>query len=478
MHKIRNKFHFVYLLIDVFCLAVVYYFCYFWRYIPDFWKYIFVPSDWHYLKTIGLSEYTAVFVLWCALTIFSFQRSHLFSTDRSLSIFRETWLVLKALFIAGIPTAAAIFMLKFAVFSRLVFGASWVSAFFLLSLWRICKRIYIRHRIKKKLGLIKVLIVGAGSVAETLINELKKHPYFGFEIAGILSQEKLSNEDFSGLKIIGKYSDIETAIQKYYVDEIFVTSVLSSEELEKFVLTARKFGCSIKTIPEGFEHIYGNFNTYNLGYIHFLEYALKKQHGTELFVKKFFDLAISGVLLIALSPLFALFAALIKLYDTGPVFYISKRVGRKGNVFSFYKFRSMKVDADKLKEELRDKNEVSGPIFKIKKDPRVTGIGAFMRKYSIDELPQLWNVLIGDMSLVGPRPPTLDEVEKYDIWQMRRLEVKPGITCLWQVRGRSELSFYKWVKWDLWYIDNWSFWLDMRILFWTIPAVLKGKGAY
>jgi lipopolysaccharide/colanic/teichoic acid biosynthesis glycosyltransferase len=138
----------------------------------------------------------------------------------------------------------------------------------------------------------------------------------------------------------------------------------------------------------------------------------------------------------------------------------------------------MVMNADDYKEALRDKSEVKGPIFKIKDDPRVTRVGKYLRKCSLDELPQLINVIKGDMSLVGPRPPTPDEVAKYDIWQMRRLDVRPGITCLWQVRGRSDLTFYKWIKWDLWYIDNWSFALDLQILLWTIPAVLKRRGAY
>ena len=169
---------------------------------------------------------------------------------------------------------------------------------------------------------------------------------------------------------------------------------------------------------------------------------------------------------------------MIKLDSPGPVFYFSKRYGRRGQIFHMYKFRSMTANADQIIKELRHKNEVSGPIFKMKNDPRVTPFGQFLRKYSLDELPQIINVLKGEMSLVGPRPFPIDQIEKEDLRQLKRLEVRPGITGLWQVRGRSDISFSRLVKWDIWYINNWSFWLDISILLQTIPVVVKGKGAY
>lgn len=478
MDRIRDRFHFVYVIIDVVCLVVSFYPYYLWRYNPEFWKIILSPNGWQGLSFLAFREYTSIFLLWTALTLFSLHRSRLFTTDRSLSIPGEIWLVFKAMMFAILPTAAAVFMLQFKIYSRLVFISSWITAFILLSAWRIAKRVYIRYRLRRGLGVIRVLIVGEGPVAETIVKELNNHPYFGFEIAGILTRNKIDGGVKNGLKVLGNYTDLENIIQKYYIDEVFVADKLSQDELVNFVLLGRKLSCGIKIIPDGFEYIYGNLATYKAGYINFLEYGYKKLHGTELFVKRLFDITGAYLLLIILSPLFLVFSLLIKFEDKGPVFYVSKRIGRKNKAFYFYKFRSMIIGADKMKTDLLEKNEAKGPVFKIKKDPRITKTGGFMRRYSIDELPQLWNVLKGDMSLIGPRPPTPDEVEKYDIWQMRRLEVKPGITCLWQVRGRSNLSFYKWVKWDLWYIDNWSFLLDLRILVWTIPAVIKKEGAY
>jgi lipopolysaccharide/colanic/teichoic acid biosynthesis glycosyltransferase len=189
-------------------------------------------------------------------------------------------------------------------------------------------------------------------------------------------------------------------------------------------------------------------------------------------------MAASFLGLIVMAPVFALIALLIKLDSPGPVFYFSRRYGYGGRVIKMWKFRSMVADAEKKLDQLKPHNEVDGPIFKIRKDPRITRLGSFLRKYSLDELPQIFNVFFGDMSLVGPRPLPLDQVQQEDLQQLKRLEVRPGITGLWQVRGRSDLTFKQLIKWDTWYVNNWSFTLDLEILFETIPVVLKGKGAY
>jgi exopolysaccharide biosynthesis polyprenyl glycosylphosphotransferase len=200
--------------------------------------------------------------------------------------------------------------------------------------------------------------------------------------------------------------------------------------------------------------------------------------GLQLAAKRSLDAALSLLLLIGLSPLFALVSLLIRLDSKGPAFYIQKRVGLNKRRFRLYKFRTMTDGADARQEELECLNEACGPVFKIKNDPRITRLGRFLRKSSIDELPQLFNVLKGDMSLVGPRPlPVRDYNGFNEDWQRRRFSVRPGITCLWQVNGRSNTSFEHWMKLDMKYIDEWSLQLDMKILLLTIPAVLRGSGA-
>lgn len=198
----------------------------------------------------------------------------------------------------------------------------------------------------------------------------------------------------------------------------------------------------------------------------------------ELFFKRLLDVFVSGVLLVLLLPLFALIAIAIKLTTPGlPIFYQWRVVGRNGVEFTGYKFVTMIPDADQIKGELAEHNEMSGPVFKMKDDPRVTPLGRFLRKYSLNELPQLWSVLKGDMSLVGPRPAFRHELQRYEFWHKRKLSIQPGITCLWQVSGRNKISnFDDWVAMDLEYIDNWSLWLDIKILIWTAKTVIAGSG--
>ncbi len=194
--------------------------------------------------------------------------------------------------------------------------------------------------------------------------------------------------------------------------------------------------------------------------------------------KRLFDVALSGLLLLLFSPVLLAVALAVKLTSRGPVFYISDRVGHCGRVFRFYKFRSMSVDADSRRKNLNSANEKDGPIFKMRRDPRITPIGKFLRKYSLDELPQLWNVFRGDMSIVGPRPPIPAEVEQYGSYELQRLSVRPGLTCYWQVMGRSDLTFEEWMELDHRYIREMSPMVDLRIMLMTPKAVIGGKGAY
>jgi exopolysaccharide biosynthesis polyprenyl glycosylphosphotransferase len=195
-------------------------------------------------------------------------------------------------------------------------------------------------------------------------------------------------------------------------------------------------------------------------------------------VKRILDCVLSAVLLIVIAPFFALVAALLKLTSTGPVFFSQVRVGLNKRQFRMYKFRTMVAEAEQLQDQLLSMNEMTGPAFKMQNDPRVTPLGRILRKTSIDELPQLLNVLKGDMSLVGPRAMSLRDYQLFDQdWQRRRFSVKPGITCLWQVRGRNSISFEQWMELDMQYIDKWSLWLDIKILARTVPAVLRGTGA-
>ncbi len=208
----------------------------------------------------------------------------------------------------------------------------------------------------------------------------------------------------------------------------------------------------------------------------FLSFTNTPSDFVKLKIKKVFDFIFSFFLLLMISPIFLTIAILIKITSKGDIFFTQKRVGLQGRIFNVYKFRTMVTDAEKLKDELAKQNEVDGPVFKMKNDPRITKIGHFLRRTSLDELPQFFNVLKGDMSVVGPRPPVPKEVKQYERWQLRRLSVKPGITCIWQVSGRNNISFEEWMRLDLQYIDTWSLRLDFILILRTVKTMLISDG--
>lgn len=210
------------------------------------------------------------------------------------------------------------------------------------------------------------------------------------------------------------------------------------------------------------------------------EYKYENERKSDFykFCKRGIDVIVSGVGLILLSPIITIVACAIKLTSKGPIFFLQKRVGKNGELFNMYKFRSMVVNAEELKEKLKHKNEMSGPMFKMKDDPRVTKVGKFIRKTSLDELPQLWNVLKGDMSLVGPRPSLPKEVEQFDSWMFKRLTVRPGLTCYWQVSGRNNIDFEDWMKLDVKYVEERNLWIDIKLIFKTVGVLFGDKNAH
>ena len=322
-----------------------------------------------------------------------------------------------------------------------------------------------------------VLVIGAGRVGHALVQEVTKRPELGLNIIGYLDDGSQPLSGHDGKAVLGKISDFPKIARHEFIHKVFITTHEDSEVFLKLLEKAKELGVAVRVIPHGFELMSGDFVKYDIGFIPVLEYCdaapLRKQFG-----KRLLDFIVTSLAILCLLPVFIGIAVLVKLDSRGPAVYVSRRYGRSGRIFGMFKFRSMHTDADKMIDQIKHKNEADGPIFKIKNDPRITRIGRFLRKYSLDELPQLFNVIKGDMSLVGPRPLPLDQIKREDLRQLMRLEVRPGITGLWQIRGRSDASFARLVKWDMWYINNWSFWLDLNILFQTIPVVFKGKGAY
>ena len=417
------------------------------------------------------------FLLWMVVIIFVNNAYGLYQTKREIFETVEIWKVAKSVCLSALIMIVAIFAIKLTGFPRSILLLGATIMFLFLSLWRIMKRIFVEYLVTQGYNNFNVLIIGAGKIGIALAQEIQKKPALGLNIVGYLDDFKTDDSHTKGVKILGKISSFAKIARREFINKVFITCHHDGEGFLKLLEQAKDLGIAVRVVPHGFELITGEFTKYNIGFIPILEYCdaerFHKQVG-----KRLFDFTTSFILAVVMLPVFLVIAILIKLNSPGSIFYISKRYGRGGHIFKMYKFRSMQTGSDNMTDQIRDKNEVDGPIFKIKNDPRVTKIGRILRRYSIDELPQIFNVVQGHMSLVGPRPLPISQIQKEDLRQLQRLEVRPGITGLWQTRGRSDLSFVRLVKWDVWYINNWSFWLDLSILFKTIPVVIKGKGAY
>jgi len=421
--------------------------------------------------------FKVVFVLWTVVPLFFNGLHHLYHTRREVDEAHEIGQVLRSVFFSAITVMALVYSMKIVGFPRSVFVLIVVFTAILFIIWRLLKRVFVEFLAANGYNNFNVLIVGAGRTGMMLAQEIKRHPGFGLKIVGFLDDYKKSVEPGHDHKVLGKLADLGEVCRKNFVHKIFFTIHPPGNIFHDMFEISKDLGLAVRVVPVAFDRAVGEIFKFNIGYIPVLEYS-DLRHSRRQNGKRSFDTLVSGFALIFLLPLFVLIGALIKLDSRGPVFYFSRRYGRGGRVFKMWKFRSMVADADSRLNELKAKNEVDGPIFKIRKDPRITRLGAFLRKYSIDELPQILNVFLGDMSLVGPRPFPLDQVQQEDLRQLKRLEVRPGLTGLWQVRGRSDLPFHRLIKWDTWYINNWSFGLDINILLETVPVVLKGKGAY
>jgi exopolysaccharide biosynthesis polyprenyl glycosylphosphotransferase len=325
-----------------------------------------------------------------------------------------------------------------------------------------------------------ILVVGSGEKARRFLRSVWNHAEWGIDLVGFVEFDRSQvGEEVMGARILGTPEDLSRILHENAIQEVvFAVPSRMLEESTEMLYLCEQEGVNAVILSDFFSSLFAQVETEILYDQPSLVYRTTRYKEWQLFLKRFFDILISATLLLLLSPVMLVIALLIKLHDGGPVFYTWKVMGKDKRRFTGYKFRTMVINADNLKTQLLEQNEMSGIVFKMKDDPRITRIGKFLRKYSLDELPQLWSVLLGNMSMVGPRPPLESELKQFESWHRRKLSVKPGLTCLWQISGRSEIAdFDEWVRLDLAYIDKWSLWLDVKILLKTIPVVLLGRGA-
>jgi exopolysaccharide biosynthesis polyprenyl glycosylphosphotransferase len=424
-----------------------------------------------------INPYRFLFLFWVIISILILNLSNLYQTRREMPEGVELWLVIRSMVMSSIMMAVGIYIFKLDDFPRSIFVILVILSACLLFLWRAAKKIFVQSLVKGGYNNFNVLIVGAGKVGLALAEEIQKRSELGIKIIGFLDDYKTDLSGKTDVKILGKLEDFSKIAKTQFIHKIFITIHHDSNVFLQLLEDARDLEIAVRVVPQGFALTGGEFAKYNIGFIPILEYCDNECSNKQI-GKRLFDVVASLFGFIFLFPVFVVIGILIKVDSSGPIIYKSRRYGRRGKIFNMYKFRSMTQNAEDEMCKFREHNEVDGPIFKIKNDPRVTRFGRLLRKYSLDELPQIFNVLMGDMSLVGPRPFPIDQIEREDLKQLKRLEVRPGITGLWQIRGRSDISFTRLIRWDIWYINNWSFLLDLTIILKTIPVVIKGRGAY
>jgi exopolysaccharide biosynthesis polyprenyl glycosylphosphotransferase len=420
----------------------------------------------------------ALLTVFTVSLILTSKRLHLYTPERISNTLNEQRMSLQACLTAGLVFTGTLYLDRAVDVPRsvvlIMVGVVSVS----LGLRRLLYRLMLYNRYDRGVGTRNVLIVGTGPEAHALRHHLESVRHLGYTFKGFVEMPGSdSGHKNRTLDIVGPYSTLFQQARALFVDEIFFTSPCEHGLMQNALELARMRGVDVRIIPDMYDGLAWNTPIEYIG--QFPTIPLHRGHvpELELILKRCFDIVFSVFFLLVFSPLLLILAIAVKLDSPGPALYRSERIGKKGRVFRCIKFRTMVEGADRRRAEVAHMNERDGVLFKISNDPRITKLGQFLRKYSLDELPQFLNVLRGEMSVVGPRPPIASEVKEYKLSHLRRLDVMPGITGLWQVQGRQDPSFASYVSMDVNYIDNWSIWLDFKIIMRTVGVVFAGTGS-
>ncbi|OQX95766.1 hypothetical protein B6I21_03730 [candidate division KSB1 bacterium 4572_119] len=391
----------------------------------------------------------------------------------------ELKIVIKASLLSVLVFGSIFFIMQMKLTSRLYMIVFIITSALLLIIEKRIITVLLNKMHEHGFNQINLLVVGTGRRAQKFIRVLKEHSNWGLQIVGLIDDEHdMFGKEIEGYRVLGRIQDIPFIMHRKVIDRvIFVVPRLWLHRLDDVILACEREGIATSISMDLYDLRIAQIRQTLFDEFPLLEFETFHANEWQLFFKRTFDILLSLMFLVLLSPVLIFTMIAIKLESKGPIFFSQIRSGVNGRKFKLYKFRSMIVGAEMKKKHLEKMNEMDGPVFKIKYDPRITRVGRLIRKFSIDELPQLFNVLKGDMSIVGPRPPLPVEVDMYELWQRRRLSLKPGLTCIWQVSGRNNVNFERWMEMDLEYIDNWSTWLDLKILFKTFFVVLFGYGA-
>lgn len=406
------------------------------------------------------------------------RRLHLYEPRRLTNFLHEQRMSAQACFTSGLLLTGALYLTHADDIPRSVVLITLGLVTVALALRRLVYRAFLYRRFERGVGTRNVLIVGTGAQARALRHHLESMGSLGYRFKGFIELEEadVSGSPCGAGDVVGTLDTLFQHARQQFVDEIFFTARCDRDTVQGVLDQARRQGVDLRLVPDLYDGLAWNSPVEFIGQFPTIPLHCGKVPELGLVLKRGFDMVFSALALLLLLPVLAVIALIVKLDSPGPVLYCSNRIGKKGRVFRCAKFRTMVRDADGRRGELLHRNERDGVLFKVSNDPRITRAGRWLRKYSLDEIPQFWSVLAGDMSIVGPRPPLASEVKEYKLSHLRRLDVTPGITGLWQVQGRQDPSFASYVSLDVTYIDNWSVWLDFKIIMRTIGAVLAGTG--
>jgi exopolysaccharide biosynthesis polyprenyl glycosylphosphotransferase len=430
---------------------------------------------------VPLSAFMPIALLLTVLLLGQFTIKGLYRLPRTAGLLDHASMIMSST-ITGIALLVVVLLIARPFFySRLIFAFACVVISVLLCLWRGALLGYWRWRWVRGIGRERVLVVGGTGLGRQVMEGIVALPFLGYALTGYLEdREPPPNERPNGhFRHLGPIASLKALVQSGTVDQVIIALPFWQHQLlPELVLICRAAGVEFRVVPDLYELSFDRVDVGDLSGIPLIGLKELSLKGANLVIKRTMDLLIVLLGTPLILPVAAVIALAIKRDSPGPAIFKQERIGKSGKPFITYKFRTMVADAEARKAELAALNEADGPIFKIRDDPRTTQLGRVLRRTSLDELPQLWNVVRGEMSLVGPRPPTPEEVAQYEEWHKRRIEVRPGMTGLWQVLGRSDTSFDEMVRLDIYYAENWSPGMDLRIMLQTIPVVLSGKGAY
>ena len=421
-----------------------------------------------------LAGHAGFLVLYSVFVVLLCDAQGLYRRSHAVSAWEESRAACMAVLFAAIVQTACISFSGSRFVSRFVIGFTAVASAALLAGWRRLRRLGLEKAYANGRNCRNVLIIGSGLEALALRAYLDHQRHLGYAVRGLVSCGP-EQEAIQAAETLGSVSDLRALARAHFIDEVLV-SVADRQVVKRALSEAANIGLDVRVVPDLYDDLAWGAPVEHLGRFPVIVLRQRPGRAAALALKRWIDLVVSAVALVVLLPLFLMIAIATKLDSSGNVVYASERVGRKGSVFRCYKFRTMVANAEALQASVQCLNQRDKVLFKIANDPRVTRVGRFLRKYSLDELPQLWNVLKGDMSLVGPRPPLASEVKQYELEHLRRLDALPGITGLWQVEARSNPSFARYVSLDIDYVEHWRPLLDIKILLKTIVVVLAGTG--